>query len=110
MPLLSISDLFLLPSHRRASASPRSRRWPASPGRRLRVGGLPEVIEHGGHRLPARPDDLDGMAASGVPLLTDPALHAEVAAAARRTVPSASAADLIVPRYEAFYAEVIANH
>ena len=41
-----------------------------------RVGGLPEVIEHGVSGFLHAPDDLDGMAAERVALLTDPALHA----------------------------------
>ena len=51
-----------------------------------RVGGLPEVIDDGVTGFLHPPDDLDGMAASGVALLTDTALHARVAAAARRSV------------------------
>ena len=53
--------------------------------------------------------DLEGMADSGVALLTDPALHARIAAAGRRTVLQRYCRDLIVPQYEAFYAQVIAG-
>jgi len=42
-----------------------------------------------------------------VNLLTDPGLHAAVSAAGRRVVAEKFCADLIVPRYEAFYTELI---
>ena len=44
-----------------------------------RVGGLSEVIEHGATGFLHDLDDLDGMADSGVRLLTDPELHAAIA-------------------------------
>ena len=69
---------------RRASGWRRSRRWPARcRSSRRASGGLPEVIERRRQRLPARRDDLDGMAQSVVRLLNDEALHARVAEAAR---------------------------
>ena len=40
-------------------------------------------------------------------LLSDPELHAAVSAAGRRVVAEKFCADLIVPRYEAFYTELI---
>ena len=59
-----------------------------------RVGGLHEVIDHGITGFLHAPDDLEGMAASGVALLTDTALHARMAAAARRSV-----LERILPRH-----------
>ena len=47
------------------------------------------------------------MAESGVALLTDPALHARMAAAGRQIITEKFCANLIVPRYEAFYTELI---
>ena len=49
------------------------------------------------------PDDLAGMAASGVRLLTDPELHRRLADAGRRLVVKRFCADRVVPMYEAFY-------
>jgi glycosyltransferase involved in cell wall biosynthesis len=72
-----------------------------------RVGGLSEVIEHGRTGFLHDLDDLDGMADSGVALLTDPELHAAVAAQGRRLVAEKFCADLIVPRYETFYTELV---
>jgi hypothetical protein len=47
------------------------------------------------------------MADSGVALLTDAALHRAIAAAGRRVVAERFCADLIVPRYEHFYTELV---
>ena len=108
VPLLSIADLFLLPSLQEsfglAALEAMACRVPVVASR---VGGLGEVIEHGRTGFLHDLNDVDGMAASGVSLLTDPELHASVAEAGRRTVKQRFCADLIVPRYEAFYAELI---
>ena len=53
--------------------------------------------------------DLDGMARSAVALLTDPVLHRRVAAAAHEKVSSRFCEEKIVPLYEAFYEEVLAE-
>ena len=47
------------------------------------------------------------MADSGVALLTNPELHATIAAQGRRLVAEKFCADLIVPRYETFYTELV---
>ena len=74
-----------------------------------RVGGLHEVIDHGATGFLHPPDDLEGMAESGIALVTDPALHARVAASGRRTVLERFCRDLVVPQYEAFYSRVISR-
>jgi len=108
VPLLSISDLFLLPSQQEsfglAALEAMACRVPVVASS---VGGLSEVIEHGRSGFLHDLEDLDGMAASGIRLLSDPELHASVAALGRRTVKERFCADLIVPRYEAFYRELI---
>jgi N-acetyl-alpha-D-glucosaminyl L-malate synthase BshA len=108
VPLLSISDLFLLPSQQEsfglAALEAMACRVPVVASS---VGGLSEVIEHGRSGFLHDLDDLDGMAASGIRLLSDPELHASVAALGRRTVKERFCADLIVPRYESFYRELI---
>jgi glycosyltransferase involved in cell wall biosynthesis len=68
-----------------------------------RVGGLPEVVEHGVNGFLHDPEDLEGMAASGIRLLTDPDLHFQFAQQGRRAVTEKFCAELVVPRYEAFY-------
>ena len=73
-----------------------------------RIGGLPEVIEHGRDGFLHAVDDLDGMARSAVALLTDPGLNQRIGDAARHTVKAKFCADKIVPRYEAYYEETLA--
>ena len=68
-----------------------------------RVGGLPEVIEHGVNGFLYPLDALDEMAASAIALLTDSELHRTVAAAACLRVRVHFCADRVVPMYEECY-------
>lgn len=108
VPLLSISDLFLLPSVQESfglvALEAMACRVPVVASR---VGGLPEVIEDRHDGYLHAPDDLDGMAASSVALLTDSDLHERIAAAAVRTARDRFCASRIVPRYEAFYETIV---
>ncbi len=107
VPLLSVADLFLLPSLQESFGLAALEAMACEvPVVASRVGGLSEVIEHGRTGFLHDLDDVDGMADSGVALLTTPDLHAAVAAAGRRIVAEKFCADLIVPRYEAFYREL----
>ena len=93
VPLLSVADVFLLPSAQESFGLAALEAMACEvPVVASRVGGLPEVIEHGVTGFLHPPDDLDGMAASAVALLTDPALHQRVAQAACRRVRAASSA------------------
>ena len=77
LPLLSISDLFLLPSAQESFGLAALEAMACEvPVIASRVGGLPEVIEDGVTGFLHPPDALDEMAESGVNLLTDPDLHA----------------------------------
>jgi N-acetyl-alpha-D-glucosaminyl L-malate synthase BshA len=108
VPLLSISDLFLLPSQQESFGLAALEAMACGvPVVASSVGGLSEVIDHGRTGFLHHVDDLDGMATSGIKALTDPALHAAVAASGRRTVTERFCADLIVPRYEKFYTELL---
>ena len=108
VPLLSEADLFLLPSAQESFGLAALEAMACEvPVVASRVGGLPEVIESGTSGFLHDPDDLAGMAASGVALLTDPDLHARIACAGRRTVEEKFCADRIVPIYEAYYEEVL---
>ena len=108
VPLLSVADLFLLPSEREsfglaaleamACQVPVVASW---------VGGLPEVIDHGVTGFLHPPDDLDAMAASAVALLQDPIRHQATSKAALLAVRQRFCADAIVPRYVDFYRQVI---
>ena len=108
VPLLSVADLFLLPSLQESFGLAALEAMACEvPVVASRVGGLSEVIDHGRTGFLHDLEDLEGMAVSGVSLLTDPGLHAAVSAAGRRVVAEKFCADLIVPRYEAFYTELI---
>ena len=108
VPLLSISDLFLLPSQQESFGLAALEAMACGvPVVASSVGGLSEVIDHGRTGFLHRLDDLDGMAASGILVLSDKDLHAAIAANGRRTVKERFCADLIVPRYEAFYGALL---
>jgi N-acetyl-alpha-D-glucosaminyl L-malate synthase BshA len=110
LPLLSISDAFLLPSAQEsfglAALEAMACRVPVVASR---VGGLPEVIDHGVTGFLHDPDDLEGMASSVARLFRDADLLASVGTAARETVRLRFCVDRIVPRYESYYAEVGAH-
>jgi N-acetyl-alpha-D-glucosaminyl L-malate synthase BshA len=109
-PLLSISDLFLLPSAQESFGLAALEAMACEvPVIASRVGGLPEVIAHEENGFLHAPEDLDGMARSGVMLLTDDRLHRRVAGAARRTVHQRFCDVKIVPVYEAYYQEILAR-
>ena len=104
MPLLSVADVFLLPSAQESFGLAALEAMACEvPVVASRVGGLPEVIQHGITGFLHPPDDLDGMAASAIRLLQDPALHRHIASAARQRVTERFCADRVVPMYEACY-------
>ena len=110
VPLLSVADLFLLPSAQESFGLAALEAMACQvPVVASRVGGLPEVIEHGVTGFLHDPDDLEGMASSGAALLVDGPRHREVAAAGLAAVQQRFCVNAIVPRYEAFYAEVLAR-
>ena len=110
LPLLSIADVFLLPSAQESFGLAALEAMACEvPVVASIVGGLPEVIDHGRNGFLHPPGDLDGMARSAVALLTDPALHRRVAAAAHEKVSHRFCEEKIVPLYEAFYEEVLAG-
>lgn len=110
VPLLSSSDVFLLPSSQEsfglAALEAMSCEVPIVASR---VGGLPELVDDGVSGFLHAHDDLDGMARSAVRLLTDADLHRRAAAAARRAAQDRYCDSKIVPVYEAYYAEIVAG-
>ncbi len=102
--LLSISDLFLLPSEQESFGLAALEAMACEvPVIASRVGGLHEVVEHGVNGFLHDLNDIDGMAQSGITLLTDTDLHFQFAQQGRRAVTEKFCAELVVPRYEAFY-------
>jgi L-malate glycosyltransferase len=107
--LLSISDLFLLPSSQESFGLAALEAMACGvPVVASGVGGLPEIIEDGVTGFVCAPDDVDGMAARGVALLADPDLHARIAANSVSLVRSTYCTDRIVPSYEEAYRRVLA--
>jgi N-acetyl-alpha-D-glucosaminyl L-malate synthase BshA len=108
IPLLSAADVFLLPSAQESFGLAALEAMACGvPVVASRVGGLPEVIEHGVSGFLHALDDLDGMAESAVALLQDDSLHARISSAAAARVRDQFCAERVVPMYEAFYQAVL---
>lgn len=108
LPLLSIADVFLLPSAQESFGLAALEAMACEvPVVASRVGGLPEVIEDGVTGFLHPPDDLDGMAESAIALLTDPVQHRRVTAAAVQHVRREFCAERVVPLYEEYYERVL---
>jgi N-acetyl-alpha-D-glucosaminyl L-malate synthase BshA len=110
VPLLSIADLFLLPSAQESFGLAALEAMACEvPVVASRVGGLPEVIDHGVTGFLHPPDALDEMAESGVMMLSDPVKHRAIAQAACARVRDDFCAEKIVPMYEACYQSVVSG-
>jgi L-malate glycosyltransferase len=110
IPLLSVSDVFLLPSAQESFGLAALEAMACGvPVVAARVGGLSEVVEDGVSGCLHAPDDIEGMARSVVTVLTDEPLHARMAAAATHTAHSRFCDTHIVPMYEAFYKKVVSG-
>ena len=108
VPLLSVSDLFLLPSAQESFGLAALEAMACEvPVVASHVGGLPEVIEHGVTGFLHPPEAVEAMAASGIALLTDPSLHRTIAQAACQRVRVEFCADRVVPMYEDCYRGLI---
>jgi L-malate glycosyltransferase len=108
-PLLSVSDVFLLPSKEESFGLAALEAMACGvPVVGARVGGVPEVIEHGVSGFLHGPDEVDEMAASAMRLLTTPELRRKMAEAACRRVREKFGADRVVPMYEAAYERLLA--
>ena len=110
VPLLSVADVFLLPSAQESFGLAALEAMACEvPVVASRVGGLPEVVEDDVNGYLHEPDDLDGMAQSIVRLLTDRTLHDRMAAAAARTARERYCDSKIIPDYETYYEEILAR-
>jgi N-acetyl-alpha-D-glucosaminyl L-malate synthase BshA len=108
LPLLSIADLFLLPSEQESFGLAALEAMACEvPVVASNVGGLPEVIQHRVTGFLHPVGDVEGMASSSVALLTDSELHKRMTDAAVLTVRERFCAERIVPLYEAHYERVL---
>ena len=107
VPWLSSADLFLLPSAQESFGVAALEAMACEVVVvATRVGGLPEVIEHGVNGFLYDVDDVQGMAESATRVLTDAALRRRVGLAARARVTERFCAERVVPEYERCYREV----
>jgi N-acetyl-alpha-D-glucosaminyl L-malate synthase BshA len=108
VPLLSVADLFLLPSAQESFGLAALEAMACEvPVVASRVGGLPEVIEHGVTGFLHAPEAHAEMAASAVAILQDPERHVAVGQAACRRVREHFSVDRVVPLYERCYAGLL---
>jgi N-acetyl-alpha-D-glucosaminyl L-malate synthase BshA len=110
VPLLSVSDLFLLPSSQESFGLAALEAMACGlPVVASAVGGLPEVVEEGVSGFLRPMEDTPGMAEAAIALLTDPELHRRFSKAGLDRVRRHFCSKLVVPRYEAYYQEVTNN-
>jgi N-acetyl-alpha-D-glucosaminyl L-malate synthase BshA len=108
IPLLSASDLFLLPSAQESFGLAALEAMACEvPVVASRIGGLPEVIADGVSGILHPPEEHAAMAESAVALLSDPERHRQIGRAARQRVLDRFCADRVVPMYEACYQSVL---
>lgn len=74
-----------------------------------RVGGLPEIIDDGETGFLCLPGDVDAMAERSVRVLTNPDLRRRIGEAACLRVRTEFCAGTVVPMYESYYEEVLAQ-
>jgi L-malate glycosyltransferase len=111
VPLLSVSDVFLLPSAQESFGLAALEAMACEvPVVASRVGGLPEVIEHGVSGFLHDPEAEEEMAESALALLENDDLHARVSQAACRRVRQEFCVERVVPMYEACYRSILTEH
>ena len=110
VPWLSAADLFLLPSAQESFGLAALEAMACEvPVVASRVGGLAETIDDGRTGYLCEPDDIGGMAARAVALLTDAERHARMSLTAAQDVRTRFCTDLIVPQYEQCYRDLLAS-
>jgi N-acetyl-alpha-D-glucosaminyl L-malate synthase BshA len=107
-PLFFCADLFLLPSEQESFGLTALEAMNCGvPVIATKIGGLPEVIIHGKTGYLSPVGDIAGMAENALALLGDPARHDLFKTQARRRAERYFEAGKIIPRYEAFYEEIL---
>lgn len=106
--LLACADLFLLPSRNESfGLSALEALACGTPVIATDMGGVPEVVVNGetGFLFPL--GAVDEMAEAGVALLRDEAFWSRVSGAARADAVARFSSDLVIPRYERLYSDVL---
>jgi N-acetyl-alpha-D-glucosaminyl L-malate synthase BshA len=105
--ILSVSDLFLMPSGSETFGLAALEAMSCSvPVISSDVGGLPELNRDGVTGYVCALGDTDAMGAAAVKMLTDKALHAKMAKAARHRAEDFEQ-DKVIAQYEAYYMRVL---
>ena len=108
--ILSIADLFLLTSGSEAfGLAPLEAMACNVPVVCSDIGGLPELVEGSGAGYLCPVGDIEAFSEACMKILTDDALHSQMAKAAREYVVRNYDTDAIVAQYEGYYEEVIAK-
>jgi L-malate glycosyltransferase len=108
VPWLSTADVFLLPSSQESFGLAALEAMACEvPVVASRVGGMPEVIVDGMTGFVCDPSDARAMAERAIELLLDASRREAMGRRAAADVRARFSADAVVPRYEAFYEEVL---
>ena len=108
VPWLSSADLFLLPSAQESFGLAALEAMSCGvPVVASDVGGLPELIRNGQTGFVCPADDIEGMAARGIEILTNSTLQRAISEAAVGDVRTRFSIDRIVPLYERCYEDVM---
>jgi len=106
--LLPLADLLLMPSQLEAFGLVALEAGACCvPTIATNAGGVPELIEDGVNGLLCPVGDVEGMARGAIELLSDANLSRAMAAAGRQIAQQRFCTTRIIPRYEAFYEQVV---
>jgi N-acetyl-alpha-D-glucosaminyl L-malate synthase BshA len=108
--LLPLADLMLMPSELESFGLAALEAMACKvPAIATRVGGVPELIDHGENGLLYAVGDVDGMAQGAIALLKDGDRLAAMRDAARRTAQKRFCSTLVIPQYVQYYEQVLAR-
>lgn len=109
--ILSISDLFLLPSKSEAfSLAALEAMSFGVPVIATNVGGMSEMIEDGKTGFLAEFGDVSSMIEKGIKVLSDPKFHAQIKQNSINKIKNEYSPEKIVKQYEEYYYEVLAKN
>jgi L-malate glycosyltransferase len=106
--ILGCSDVLLFPSESESfGLAPLEAMACEVPVVATRVGGIPEVVRHDVNGFLAEVGDIETMARYAISLGMDKELRKQMGKAGRATAEASFQPEIIVPQYEALYAEAI---
>ncbi|MDA0378905.1 MAG: N-acetyl-alpha-D-glucosaminyl L-malate synthase BshA [Bacteroidetes bacterium] len=106
--ILSIADIFLMPSGSETFGLAALEAMACGvPVIASRIGGLPELVIDGETGFLCDLGDVDAYTEAAHRLLTDDTLHTRMAEASRRRAVDEFETDIIVPKYESYYKQVM---